>query len=341
MTQSKQRIRDFGVVPGELPVGEANALSDVRGVRVGHRTIHQRYQSDDHPIRTGVSIIDPAARDTFKQPVTAAKHVINGYGKTVGLPQVAELGEIETSIGLTNTLDTWTVADAIAAKVISDHPDATSVNPVVGECNDGVLNDIRGQHVTADHVADAFDALDETGVTEGCVGAGVGMTGFGWKSGIGTASRRVEEKTVGALVLMNTGKPEDLRIDGLHIHEFFKEDPQESRAGGSIVVIVGTDASLTSRQTKRLAKRSTLALGRTGCIAHHGSGDFALAFANGQNSPPSDADLTPFFRGVIEASEEAIYNSLIAAETTTGFGETTVEAIPVEAIERAVAERES
>ncbi|MFC6864373.1 P1 family peptidase [Halomicroarcula sp. GCM10025817] len=337
---SRPRIREVGVSPGRLPTGTDNSITDVPGVCVGHETVREGAPTDADCVRTGVSVVDPDGdRNVYERPVTGATHVLNGYGKSVGFPQVDELGDIETPIGLTNTLDVWTVADALAGHVVETNEAATSVNPVVGECNDGVLNDIRGRHVTAEHVSRALEAATAANTQEGCVGAGTGTTGFGWKAGIGTASRAVDGHTVGALVLTNTGKPDDLRIDGLHVDAFVDDSTSAVSAGGSIMMLVGTDAALSARKLHRVAKRTDLALGRVGGIAHHGSGDFTIGFANGRGDPVADGDLTPLFRGAIEATEEAIYNSLLRAETTSGLDETTIRAIPEDAVARALANR--
>ncbi|MFB6299906.1 MAG: P1 family peptidase [Halobacteriales archaeon] len=338
-TTQRPRIRELGMMPGELPTGPHNAITDVPGTRVGHETLHWGSPDDAECVRTGVSVIDPVDRDLYESPVVGAAHVLNGYGKSVGLPQLLELGQLETPIGLTNTLDVWTVADAIVGRVLDRHSEVRSINPVVGECNDGRLHDIRGRHVTADHVEQAFAAATDDLPEEGCVGAGVGTTGFGWKAGIGTASRRVDANTVGALVLTNTGRATDLRIDGLDITRFLEQSPDETSSDGSIMLIVGTDASLSARQLGRLAKRAPLGLARVGGIASHRSGDFVLAFGTGCDDHVNETDLTPLFRGVIESIEEAIYNSLTTAVSTTGVGNETVNAIPIEAIEAAVAER--
>lgn len=340
MSTDKSRIRDLGVEPGKLNPGEINAITDVPGVEVGQRSVIRGNSTDPPCVRSGVSIIDPDSQeDLYTNPMTAGAHVLNGYGKSVGIPQIDELGEIETPIFLTNTLSTWDVANAVVDRVLEAHEDATSVNPVVGECNDGVLNDIRGRHISDDHVKEAFDALDGGAVEEGNVGAGVGTTGFGWKAGIGSASRIVDEHTVGVLVLTNTGKPDDLRIDGLKVDRFVDENTEASSAGGSIMIIVGTDANLEARQLNRVLQRTSLGLGRVGGIAHHGSGDFALGFTNGRGTTLKDSNLTTLFRGVIEATEEAIYNSLTRATTVEGLDGKTVGSIPIASIERAIANR--
>lgn len=334
---NRARVRELGIEPGQLTPGAVNALTDVPGVAVGQQTITRGGPDDPHCVRSGVTIIDPdTAQNTYSKPVTGATEVLNGYGKSVGLPQVDELGEIETPIGLTNTLDVWNVASAVTDHVLEENPGATSVNPVIGECNDGVLNDIRGRHISTEDVTAAFDSLDKSTVAEGCVGAGHGTTGFGWKTGIGTASRVVGEHTVGALVLTNTGKPEDLRMDGLAIDQYVEESTEATSAGGSIMMLVGTDADLSARQLGRVTRRTSLALGRVGGIAHHGSGDFAIGFANGRGDAIAESNLTELFRAAIEATEEAIYNSLTKATTTTGYGGTTIKALPLEAVQRAI-----
>ncbi len=340
MSSKRPRIRDLGIEPGTLDPGESNAITDVPGVQVGQRSVVSGDPTETPCVRTGVTVIDPdSEQDLYRSPVTAGSHIVNGYGKSVGIPQIDELGEIETPILLTNTLSTWDVANAVVGRVLETHDDATSVNPIVGECNDGVLNDIRGRHISADHVDDAFEDLQSGIIEEGCVGAGVGTTGFGWKAGIGSSSRIVGDHTVGVLVLTNTGKPDDLRIDGLKIDQFVEEDTEASSAGGSIMMIVGTDADLTARQLNRVLQRTSLGLGRGGGIAHHGSGDFALGFTNGRGSVIEESNLTMLFRGVIEATEEAIYNSVTRATTTQGLYGKTVESIPIGAIERAIDNR--
>lgn len=334
------RVREIGVEPGALPTGKYNSLTDVGGVTVGQVSLRTGSEENPPAIRTGVTVVQPAARDVFDTPVAGATEVLNGYGKAVGFPQVNELGEIETPIGLTNTLNVWRVADAIASHTIDNHPEAKSINTLVGECNDGTLNDIRGRHINEEHVFQAAAEADTGPVEEGCVGAGMGTTGYGWKAGIGTASRIADGHTVGALLLMNTGKPRDLRIDGLPVGGHVSPENVTAPPGGSVMILVGTDATLTHRQCRRLAKRAPLGLARTGGIAHHGSGDFAIAFANGTGDSVDDPDLTPLFRATIEATEEAIYNSLTTATTTTGADGTTVPALPLDVVRRLNGNRE-
>jgi D-aminopeptidase len=326
----RTRVRDLGIEPGTLVPGDHNALVDVPGVSVGHVTLDEGGPKDPPCLRTGVTAIHPDSRDVFAEPVTGAVHVLNGYGKSVGLPQVRELGAIETPLTLTNTLNVWRVADATVTRVLDRHPEATSVNAVTGECNDGLLNDIRGRHVTAEHVREAVEGADAAETAEGCVGAGRGTTGFGWKAGIGTASRRADGHTVGVLVLTNTGKPADLRVDGLPVGRHVRPDDVAEPPGGSIMIVVGTDAAVSARQLDRVAKRAPMGLARAGGIAHHGSGDFVVAFANDGGGAVADEALTPLFRAAIEATEEAIYNSLTQAETTTGVDGQVVPALPLD-----------
>ena len=347
MDADRPRARDLGIDPWYHDPGEANALTDVPGVRVGHdRIVGERERDGEtRTVRTGVTAIDPAAHDPSADPVTGATHVINAFGKSVGFDQVAELGEVETPILLTNTLSVWDVADALAEYVMDRNSDVRTINPVVGECNDGRLSDIRGRHVTAENVRRALDQAASPNVEEGNVGAGTGMTGFGWKGGIGTASRTVEvddrSVTVGVLTQTNTGRREDLRIPGVPSGAELWEDDADTDPGeskdGSIVMVVGTDAPVTSRQLERVARRTALGLGRVGGVASHGSGDVAIAFSNGDpTAAPPDRALTPLFRGTVEATEEAILNSLFRAETMTGIDDTTVRALPLDDVRAAL-----
>ena len=344
--EDRPRARELGIDPWVEQPGAENTLTDVPGVRIGHeRIIDERNRGGDpRSVRTGVTAIWPSAHDPATDPVTGATHIINAFGKSVGFDQVAELGEIETPILLTNTLNVWRVADALAEYVMDRTPDVRTINPVVGECNDGRLSDIRGRHVTAEHVHRALDTATEPNVEEGNVGAGTGMTGFGWKGGIGTASRVVtvddREVTVGTLVQTNTGRREELRIPGIPSGARLWTDGEgeEESTDGSIVMVVGTDAPVTSRQLERVARRTALGLGRVGGVASHGSGDVALAFSNGDpTDAPLDDELTPLFRGTVEATEEAILNSLFRAETMTGRDGTTVRGLPIDDVRDALA----
>jgi len=342
---NRPRARDVGIEIGDMPPGRHNAITDVPGVTVGQVTLidgEGPLRVGDGPIRTGVTAILPHGRNVFEEQVVAAAEVINGFGKSLGLPQLMELGEIETPILLTNTLSVWRAADAVVSYLAARSPGVYSFNPIVGECNDSFLNDILGRHITQAHVLEAIEGAAGGSVPEGNVGAGTGMSGFGWKGGIGTASRRLRvagsEVTLGALVVTNTGAAEGLRIAGAHIGAVLRP-PRATRgpSAGSIMMILATDAAVSARQLKRVAKRAGFGLARTGALAAHGSGDFVVAFSTAQPGAPEaassrDHELTPLFKGAIEATEEAIVNSLLKAETMVGRDGNTRYAIPVEEV---------
>jgi D-aminopeptidase len=370
---TRPRLRDIGVTIGSMPTGTLNAITDVPGVKVGHVTLIEgegKLIPGKGPVRTGVTAILPHGGNIFAEKVCAAVHIINAFGKSVGLPQVIELGNIETPIMLTNTLNVWTVADAVVDYISQQNKGVYSFNPVVGECNDSGLNDILGRHVKREHVFQALENANETNVEEGNVGAGAGMTGFGWKGGIGTASRILPKDLgdlrLGVLVLTNTGAAPDLRVDGIPVgseltpdsyfvcvglinaeleisfDEHKAHDTEDTR--GSIMIIVGTDAPLSSRQLGRIAKRAAFGLARTGATASHGSGDFVIAFSTGSRISDSsklpaaphqfipEQQLSSFFRAVIEATEEAIINSILKAETMAGRDGNTRIGIPIERV---------
>lgn len=349
----RPRARDLGIEIGSFATGKLNAIVDVPDVRVGHTTLH----SDDNAVHTGVTAILPHGENLYTDKVCAAVHVINGHGKSTGFPQVEELGAIETPILLTNTLNVWSAADAMIDYLAEKNPDARTFNPIVGECNDGHTNDIVGRHVTREHVMEALKTASRNNIDEGCVGAGTGMHGFGWKGGIGTASRVTatdEGKfTVGAMVLTNTGQSSQLRIDGVPFGQDVVPDYVRDRAGedgqGSIMLVVGTDLPVTARQLGRMARRATFGLARTGAKAEHGSGDFVIAFSNGtrfdgQGKPGrgfdrlvADSDLSTFFEMTIEAIEEAIVNALLRAETTFRPDGSELTALPIEDLKRVMA----
>lgn len=321
---ARPRLRDLGVSIGRLPTGPRNSLTDVPGVRVGHVTLIRgegKLTPGAGPVRTGVTVVVPSENISPYHKLPAAVDVINGYGKSVGLMQIQELGELESPIALTNTLNVGKVMDALVEWMIDRYPETMSVNAVVMECNDAFLNDIQGRHVERKHV---FEALDKAGeeVIEGSVGAGTGMRGFGFKAGIGTASRVVRASgrawTVGVLVVTNTGSPGDLRLDGMPAPAQRGESPAEE---GSIIMIVATDAPAPALQLRRLARRAGFGLARAGGTAAHGSGDIALAFSlvpplQSQLLPPRP--LTQLFRAVIESVEEAVVNSVLACPTMVG-----------------------
>ncbi|MGQ5577390.1 P1 family peptidase [Streptomyces sp. ECR3.8] len=322
----RPRARDLGVVVGPTPTGPLNALTDVPGVRVGHATVRTRPD-----VHSGVTAVVP---DGVRPgaPVPAGVFVGNGYGKLIGSTQLAELGELETPVLLTSTLSAFRVADALVGWVL-EQPGCDSVlslNPVVGECNDGYLSDIRSRPVREDHVRAALGGASAGPVAEGCVGAGTGTVALGFKAGIGTSSRTPEAAdrrfTVGALVQANFGGT--LRVLGRTL-----DGPGPSSETGSCMIVVATDAPLDARQLTRVARRAVFALARTGAAYSHGSGDYAVAFTTtrpGTAPPLADADLSPLFEAVLDAVEEAVLNSLLAATTTTGHAGRTVPALPAD-----------
>jgi D-aminopeptidase len=350
----RPRARDLGIVVGILPPGQQNAITDVPGVRVGHATLNK---GDN--IRTGVTAILPHSGNLFQEKVAAAIHVGNGFGKLMGSTQVNELGEIETPILLTGTLNVPRVADALLDWMLAlpGNEEVRSVNPVVAETNDGFLNDIRGRHVGRDEVFAALKSAKDGAVEEGCIGAGMGTVAFGFKGGIGTASRVVPANitrigggyTVGVLVQSNFGGV--LTINGAPVGKelgkyYLKEQLEQKRSGpgeggdGSIIMVVATDAPLDARNLKRLASRAMLGLARTGSPATNGSGDYVIAFSTAHRIRASEPlrkievlgneTMSPLFEAVVEATEEAIYNSLLRAVTTTGRNGNRAEALPLE-----------
>lgn len=339
------RARDLGVAPGDLPVGQDNAITDVEGVRIGQVSL---VEGDD--VRTGVTAIVPHPGNVFQDKVAGGVFIGNAFGKLAGSTQVTELGTIETPIVLTNTLSVARGMDGAVAWTL-DQPgndSVGSVNALVGETNDGALNDIRGRHVTENHVVDAIESATDGPVDEGSVGAGTGTTCFGWKGGIGTSSRVLPEGyTLGVLVQSNYGG--SLRIDGVPVGDLMDGSSagSEPSADGSCMVVVATDAPLFSRGLERLAARSIFALARTGSAFSNGSGDFAIAFSTSSDvrQPHTGSDerdhrvlpsagTSTLFRAAMDATEEAIYNSMFMATTVTGHDGTTREAIPLEEVRR-------
>ena len=352
--EERPRIRDLGVSPGVLPPGPLNAITDVDGVRVGHVTL---IRGDS--VRTGVTAVVPAPGNLFQQKVAAAAWIANGFGKAAGLLQVRELGNLETPIVLTNTLAVGTAVDALVRWTLAQpgNEGVRSVNAVVGETNDGwALNDIRARTVTAEDVEAAIVAARAGPVAEGSVGAGTGTVAFGWKGGIGTASRRLPSAlggwTLGALVQTNFGGV--LTVDGVRVGErlgrfSFSEELGGRRAGdGSCMIVIATDAPLSSRNLERVARRAELGLARTGSFVGNGSGDFVIAFST-RNRVPYDPrepvrraeevendHMDPLFLAAVESVEEAVYNSLTRATTVTGAKGRTVEAIPIDRLRELV-----
>jgi D-aminopeptidase len=348
--QPRPRARDLGIAPGIYPPGALNAITDVAGVRVGQTTI---VQADS--VRTGVTAILPHGGNVFQDKVAGAVFVGNAFGKLAGSTQVDELGTIETPIVLTNTLSVGTAVEAVVRYTLAQpgNEDVRSVNAVVGETNDGGLNDIRGLHVTGDDVRRAIASATGGPVQEGSVGAGTGTICFGWKGGIGTSSRRLPNGyTVGVLAQTNFGGY--LTIAGVPIYKQLQPpsrrgpereaSAERSPGDGSCMLVVATDAPLDARDLKRLAARAVFGLGRAGSSYSNGSGDFAVAFSTspemrsrfGETAPherrilPTDA-VSPLFEAALEATEEAVYNSLFQATTVTSrFG--TAEAIPIDRV---------
>ena len=357
--QERPRARELGIAPGVFAPGPLNAITDVAGVRVGHVTL-----VEGDRVRTGVTAIIPHGGNLFQEKVPGAVFVGNAFGKLAGSTQVDELGTIETPILLTNTLSVGVAVDAAAAWTLAQpgNESVRSVNALAGETNDGGLNDIRGQHVTKGHVLAAIAAAREGPVEEGSVGAGTGTQCFGWKGGIGTASRAVpvgpERYALGVLVQTNFGGV--LTIDGVPVgrllgrYTFGPPAPSgdaDASADGSCMIVVATDAPLDARDLKRLAARAVFGLARTGSSYSHGSGDYAIAFstdpglrtrAGERASVPrrllSSDGVSPLFQAALEATEEAVYNSLFRATTVTGNGRT-ADAIPVDRVRALLAGR--
>lgn len=347
----RARMRELGIQIGELPTGEHNAVTDVAGVRVGHHTLvsgEGTLRPGIGPVRTGVTVVLPHGDDLFRRKVRAAVHTINGFGKAVGFEQVRELGVIETPIALTNTLNVGLVADALVQHAIRNNPgigiETTSVNPLVGETNDGYLNDMQGRHVRAEHVFAAIESARSGAVEAGAVGAGTGTSCYGWKGGIGTASRRGRSGfCVGVLVQSNFGAPRDLSVDGVPVGRILSASPQADR--GSIMIVVATDAPCESRQLHRLSARVGAGLARTGSLYGHGSGDFVIAFSTRNpitHLSASDTEtlemlvredaMDDLFRAVVEATEEAVLDSLFTAETTVGRDDHVRRAVPAQTV---------
>ncbi len=355
--EKRSRIRDLGATVGVLPTGKLNSITDVAGVRVGHKTV---VRGDN--VRTGVTAILPHSGNLFLEKVPAAVFVGNGFGKLIGSTQVEELGEIETPILLTSTLSVPKVGDFLMDHMLAldGNQGVRSINPIVAETNDGYLNDIRGRHISREDVFEAINSAVSGLVEEGSVGAGTGTVAFGWKGGIGSSSRKLPESlggfTVGVLVQSNFGGV--LQISGapvgIELGKYYLKDSlagarsnhklsrdENDLADGSIIIVIATDAPIDARNLKRLAARSIMGLARTGAAGTNGSGDYAIAFStakfltnarpNNSNPRPllSNDQMSPLFLAAIEATEEAIYNSIFMATSVTGNGHT-VDALPID-----------
>jgi len=344
----RPRARDIGLAPGVLKTGPLNAITDVAGVLVGQVTV---WEGDS--VRTGVTAILPHGGNLFQEKVPGAIYLGNAFGKLVGYTQVQELGFIETPIVLTNTLSVWEAANAVVTHLLAlaGNEDVRSINPVVGETNDGYLNDIRGRHVDERHVLEALRSAKGGRVAEGVVGAGTGTIAFGWKGGIGTSSRLLPEGlggyTVGVLVQSNYGGV--LSMDGLPVgvelgQYYLKDEVAGGDADGSIMMVVATDAPVGAFGLGRLAKRAMLGLSRTGATSSNGSGDYVIAFSTApelrsafesrgrtEGAPVlRNDDLSPLFQAAIEATEEAVYNSMLKAVDVVGRDGNNIAALPLD-----------
>jgi D-aminopeptidase len=359
---ARPRASDLGLKVGILPTGPLDAITDVAGVEVGHTTI---VRGDN--IRTGVTAVLPLAGNIFREKVPGAIFVGNAFGKLAGSTQVEELGEIETPILLTNTASVPRVADAVTTYILTlpGNEDVLSVNPVVGETNDGYLNDIRGRHVTSDDVLAAIKKAKAGPVEEGNVGAGTGTVAFGWKGGIGTSSRKLPQNiggyTVGVLVQTNfggvltiAGAPVGQELGQYYLRTELQHGNQSDKPDGSCMIIVATNAPIDARNLKRLAARACLGMARTGTAASNGSGDYAIAFSTAAQVRIRTSEkaqtrhieilvndaMSPLFQAAIEATEEAIYNSMFRAATMSGNGHT-VEALPIDKTTEILREHQS
>lgn len=338
---SRPRARELGIEPGVFSPGPLNAITDVSGVRIGHFTL-----IEGDSVRTGVTAILPHPGNLFQQKVPAAMMVGNGFGKLIGFTQVNELGQIETPILLTNTLAVWDAANAIVDYMLAlpGNENVRSINPVVGETNDGRLNDIRSRPLRREHFLKALEAASDGPVQEGSVGAGAGTMAFGFKGGIGTSSRLLPEElggyTLGVLVQTNFGGI--LTIDGVPVGKelgrYAYQRFNNEKGDGSCMMVVATNAPLDARQLKRLARRALAGMARTGASFSNGSGDYVIAFSTNQKTweGPKVAEnrLSPLFQAAIEATEEAIYNSLFQATTVRGKDGNEARALPLDEVVR-------
>jgi D-aminopeptidase len=363
-TNIRLRVRGFGLRIGLHPPGPLNAITDVPDVRVGQTTVwfgNGPLRPGHGPARTGVTVILPHGGNLFQQKVPAAIHVINAFGKYMGFEQVRELGTLEGPIALTSTLCVGRVADALVTHAIRENPGigitSATVNPVVGECSDSTLDDIQGRHVREEHVLAAIDSANGGPVEEGSVGAGTGMIAFGFKGGIGTASRVIPAEaggwTVGVLVLANFGLPHLLTIDGVPVGQALAEQPAPGQEHGSIMMVVATNAPLLDRGLGRIARRATIGLARTGSMIGHGSGDVVIAFSTAESVriPHETSGMTipveivaegpiaggarvidSLFEATAEATEEAILNALFRATTVVGRDGNRADALPLDRV---------
>ncbi|HEY7129204.1 MAG TPA: P1 family peptidase [Nitrospira sp.] len=365
--EQRSRARDLGIVVGTYASGPLNAITDVAGVKVGHTTLisgEGPLKPGHGPVRTGVTVVIPRD-DVWHKKVPAGSFVLNGTGEMTGLAWVNESGFLEYPIALTNTLNVPRVSNGVMTWMIRQYPEIgitdDTLTPVVAECDDSRLNDIQGRHVSETHVSAALDGATSGPVQEGTVGAGTGMVSYGFKGGIGSASRKLSDQeggyTVGVLVNANHGRRPELMIAGVPVGRLYDASPaaattvQPGQSEGSIIIIVATDAPLDARQLSRLAKRAALGLARTGSTARHGSGDFILAFSTANVIPHyperptyplthlADTHMNPLIAATVEATEEAILNALTMATTAVGRDGHRMEAISLARLRDLLASR--
>lgn len=353
--EGRHRLRELGIRIGGYPTGRHNAITDVPGVRVGQVTIvrgHGDLRVGEGPVRTGVTAIIPTS-GIFNQRVIGSTFILNGAGEVSGLTQLMEWGLMETPIILTNTLSVGTCSDAVVKYMVERHPgigiEHDVIIPIVGECDDSWLNDVGGGHVRDDHVYEALEKASDGPVAEGNVGGGTGMVTCDFKGGIGTSSRRLPQHeggyTIGVLVMSNFGKMQDLRLDGIPVGEIltsrFEGRKLRDSVEGSIIVVLATNAPLSAHQVGRLCKRSALGIGRMGSYAEHGSGEIIVGFSTANLIPRQtnkmiykmklllDRAIDPLYRAVVEATEEAILNSIFMADTLDGHSGNVAYALPI------------
>ena len=350
---TRKRLRALGIKIGTLPPGTDNAITDVPGVKVGHTTVISgdgTLVPGHGPARTGVTVIMPHSQDLWNTRVSAGHFVLNGNGCVTGLDWISESGFLEGPIALTNTHSVGDVYNGLTTWMQNRFPQIghtdDSYLPVVGECDDSFLNDLRGRHVKEHHVIEALDKAASGPIAEGAVGAGAGMSCYDFKGGIGTASRKLSAEdggyTVGVLTNCNHGDRGELTMAGVPVVPLIEERMPVGHVEGSIVIIVATDAPLSPRQLNRLAKRAAIGLGRTGSVAHHSSGDFIIAFSNGRTTERaseetvrtlpelSDDCINPLFTAAAEATEEAVLNAICMATTVVGRDGNAAYALPIE-----------
>jgi D-aminopeptidase len=353
----RPRARDVGVILGAMEPGPLNAITDVPDVRVGHVTLIEGsgpLQRGVGPVRTGVTAIVPHGGNLFREKVPAGIFVLNGFGKCFGQEQIEEFGVIESPVMMTGTMNVGIVADGVAEYMMSLNPDiavtTSTANALVTECSDAFLNDMQGRHVRQPHVREAIERAASGPVSEGTVGAGTGMSLFGFKGGIGTASRRLPGElggyTVGAIVLGNFGRRDQLTIAGVPVGRALADwmPPETLKETGSCIVLLATDAPMLDRALRRLARRAALGLARTGSIAGNGSGDFIVAFSNALRLPHDSEELLvtlphvaeggrlidALFQASVEATEEAVINALFRATTLDGWDDHVRHALPLD-----------